>query len=181
MLTCFHSFFGGYWRPQKSHFEINWPLAKGWNLPTDLWEKKCNHFQWDSTLRRLTLVYPLFSAILCKQKRLCLLTPICGKINAITPICLNSMWTNFTFSTTHYAGGKDYNWTISNVCDLMGFKGDRRSNVFIGDFPAELPIFNAYRKSLSLEFKMDLGLEMAAKMFLRTVRNLQKIYHLSFD
>lgn len=65
--------------------------------------------------------------------------------------------------------GKDYNWTISNVCDLMGFKGDRRSNVFIGDFPAELPIFNAYRKSLSLEFKMDLGLEMAAKMFLRTV------------
>ena len=70
-------------------------------------------------------------------------------------------------------GGKDYNWTISNVCDLMGFKGDRRSNVFIGDFPAELPIFNAYRKSLSLEFKMDLGLEMAAKMFLRTVRNLQ--------
>ena len=55
----------------------------------------------------------------------------------------------------------------------MGFKGDRRSNVFIGDFPAELPIFNAYRKSLSLEFKMDLGLEMAAKMFLRTVKNLQ--------
>ena len=78
-------------------------------------------------------------------------------------------------------GGKDYNWTISNVCDLMGFKGDRRSNVFIGDFPAELPIFNAYRKSLSLEFKMDLGLEMAAKMFLRTVRNLQKIYYFSFD
>ena len=66
-------------------------------------------------------------------------------------------------------GGKDYNWTISNVCDLMGFKEDRRSNVFIGDFPAELPIFDAYRKSLSLEFKMDLGLEMAAKMFLRTV------------
>lgn len=65
--------------------------------------------------------------------------------------------------------GKDYNWTISNVCDLMGFKEDRRSNVFIGDFPAELPIFDAYRKSLSLEFKMDLGLEMAAKMFLRTV------------
>ena len=73
-------------------------------------------------------------------------------------------------------GGKDYNWTISNVCDLMGFKGDRRSNVFIGDFPAELPIFNAYRKSLSLEFKMDLGLEMAAKMFLRTVRNYQNYY-----
>ena len=69
-------------------------------------------------------------------------------------------------------GEKEYNWTISNVCDLMGFKGDRRSNVFIGDFPAELPIFNAYRKSLSLEFKMDLGLEMAAKMFLRMVRKL---------
>ena len=63
----------------------------------------------------------------------------------------------------------------------MGFKGDRRSNVFIGDFPAELPIFNAYRKSLSLEFKMDLGLEMAAKMFLRTVRNLQKVYYFSFE
>ena len=29
-------------------------------------------------------------------------------------------------------------------------------------------------KSLSLEFKMDLGLEMAAKMFLHTGRNLQK-------
>ena len=62
----------------------------------------------------------------------------------------------------------------------MGFKGDRRSNVFIGDFPAELPIFNAYRKSLSLEFKMDLGLEMAAKMFLRTVRNLQNYFILIY-
>ena len=70
------------------------------------------------------------------------------------------------------AAKPDYNWTISNVCDLMAgrFKEDRSSNVFIGDFPAELPIFDAYRKSLSLEFKMDLGLEMAAKIFLRTVR-----------
>ena len=57
-------FFGGDWRRQKRHFKINWPLAKGWNLPTDLWwEKKCNHFQYDSTPWRLTLVYPLFSAI----------------------------------------------------------------------------------------------------------------------
>ena len=79
------------------------------------------------------------------------------------------------------AGAKpDYNWTISNVCDLMAdksrFKEDRRSNVFIGDFPAELPIFDAYRKSLSLEFKMDLGLEMAAKIFLRTVRTIFLIH-----
>ena len=135
---------------------------------------------WFNSLETNFSLPPLLCYILCRQKRLCLLTPICRKINAITPICLNSMWTNFTFSTTYYAGGKDYNWTISNVCDLMGFKGDRRSNVFIGDFPAELPIFNAYRKSLSLEFKMDLGLEMAAKMFLRTVRNLQKVYYFFF-
>ena len=74
----------------------------------------------------------------------------------------------------------DYNWTISNVCDLMAgrFKEDRSSNVFIGDFPAELPIFDAYRKSLSLEFKMDLGLEMAAKIFLRTVRIFFLIYNI---
>ena len=82
-----------------------------------------------------------------------------------------SFGSKYSIFIVSLVGGKDYNWTISNVCDLMGFKGDRRSNVFIGDFPAELPIFNAYRKSLSLEFKMDLGLEMAAKMFLRTVRN----------
>ena len=49
----------------------------------------------------------------------------------------------------------------------------RNLNVFLGGFPAELPIFDSYRKSLSLsqEFKMDLGLEVAAKMFLQRVAN----------
>ena len=51
----------------------------------------------------------------------------------------------------------------------MKFKENRQNNIYIGGFPCTLPIFDIYRNSLSLEFKIDLKLKMAAKMFFRTV------------
>ena len=47
-----------------------------------------------------------------------------------------------------------------------------RQNVLIGGFPAEVPVFNAYRTSLSLltDFKVEKSTEVAAKGFLQKAR-----------
>jgi hypothetical protein len=66
-----------------------------------------------------------------------------------------------------------WNWTYVDITNLTleSFGLDRKRNVFIGGFPAALPTFDPYRKSLSLsaDFKMDFGLTMGAKMYLRKV------------
>ena len=47
--------------------------------------------------------------------------------------------------------------------------------MWIGGFPAEIPIFNAYRTSLSLltDFKVEKSTEMAAKVFLQKAAKSQ--------
>ena len=72
-----------------------------------------------------------------------------------------------------------YNRTIMSVDDLNAVENIekfRQMNVWIGGVPSELPIFDAYRNSLSLtaEFKLEKLTEGAAKGFLQKAKSVAK-------
>ena len=65
---------------------------------------------------------------------------------------------------------RSFKWTVMGIGSLSEDTFRTTCHVHIGDYPVEVPIFDPYRKALSLsDFKMKTKLELAAKRFLRSV------------
>ena len=95
---------------------------------------------------------------------------------------LRRVFPNLSIPTVKYES-QIYNWTVVEVEDLRSLEGREKDiekfrgmNALIGGFPAELPIFDAYRNSLSLttEFKLEKLTEVAAKGFLQKTKTVAK-------